>query len=211
MAVWIAVALAPSIRLSVLVNAGQTMATIVEIVLVNVPLLVGALVAARLGSSRGMASALGLHRWRFLDLVIGAGAGLILRALIELLWPTTGSLGGPFGLDVVTITLLVVSLVLVSPMVEEILFRGVLVRALQSALAGAGRVVAGAAAVVASTAAFIALHTVLNGGVVPVSTLVSTALVGIACGTIVVVTSRLGGALALHLVFNASAVVLLLV
>ncbi len=205
----LALLVAPSVRMSL--AFGSPWAPLLDTVLVEGPLLLAVVAAVWLASRAGFRRAVGLQRWNTLDLLAGAGLGLALRAIMELLAPTTGSLGGAFGPpDPITVAVLVIGAVLISPLVEELLFRGVLLRALQTALGATGRAVGAVVAVTLSTIAFVALHAVTTGAAVPWTILVSTAAVGLGCGVITVVTGRLGGALATHVVFNASGVLLLL-
>ena len=105
---------------------------------------------------------------------------------------------------------LVVGIVLVTPVVEELFFRGLMLRALDDALAAAGRAIAGTVAVVVSSAVFVLLHTLPSGENVSVGLIVATLGVGVGCGILTLVTGRLGGAIVAHVVFNAIGVALLI-
>jgi uncharacterized protein len=199
---------APQLRR--LLGASGVGAGVIDVVLVEGVLIVGALLAARLGGTAGIADAWGVRRWPWTDILAGVAAGLLLRAIVESLWPTVGGLGGPFGAPAVAdVLVIVIGSALIAPIVEEVFFRGALQRALHSALWGAGRAIGGAAAIVASTAAFVAMHTIGAGETVPVALVVATALTGLVCGTLTAVTGRLGAALAAHLVFNIAGILLL--
>ncbi|WP_292834505.1 CPBP family intramembrane glutamic endopeptidase [Microbacterium sp.] len=168
---------------------------------------------SRAGVGLGLARATGIREWRLTDLVLGLGIGLVVRAVVEIFAPTTGTLAGPLAgaLPLGTLVVIVLGAVLVSPFVEEWFFRGLVLRALVDALSGAGRMPAATVAIVVSTAAFSALHFVTSGGYVSIAQLIGTVGVGVGCGTLAVLTGRLGGAMAAHATFNAVGVVLLLV
>lgn len=163
--------------------------------------------AGAVAGSGGVARATGTRSWRWLDVVLGVGTGLALRAVIELMHPTSGSFE---RVEVTAVVAFVVVAVVVSPTVEELFFRGLVVRALADALAGAGAVIASTAAILCSTAAFVGLHVAAFGDDVPVSLIIGTSLVGVGCGVLTLLTGRLGAALAAHAVYNLGGVVLLL-
>lgn len=97
--------------------------------------------------------------------------------------------------------------VAIAPLIEEFLFRGVIVVTVYR-LARRG-LDAAALAVVASTAAFVAIHAI--SGMASWAEPVSLALVSMTCAVLVLLTGRIWGAVLVHVVFNASAVVLALV
>ncbi|MCT9819020.1 CPBP family intramembrane metalloprotease [Microbacterium sp. W1N] len=184
---------------------------LLDIVVVAGPLLIGALVAARLGGP-GIRRALGL-RVTALDLALGFFVALLARAVMELIFPTVGGLVSAFADDDRTAVLVVtiVGAVLIAPVCEELLFRGALQRALGAALArGAGPVVGGIVAVAISTVAFVLLHTVPYGGAVPPSAVLSPLLVGLGAGALVAATGRLAPGIVAHVLFNLGGVLLLL-
>lgn len=102
--------------------------------------------------------------------------------------------------------------ILISPFVEELLFRGVLqpLAARGFATAGVSRGIAAGMAVVIVAAAFGAGHVLLNPGPWPLVTSLTTFLVGLTCGALAAFTGRLGSAIGVHLVFNVTGVAMLL-
>ncbi|WP_298944449.1 CPBP family intramembrane glutamic endopeptidase [uncultured Microbacterium sp.] len=175
------------------------------------PLLAGALVAARLGGP-ALARALGI-RFAPIDLLLGALVAIIVRAVVEVMTPTTGSLIPPFAdadADRLAGTALaVIAAVLFAPVVEEVFFRGALQRALQ-ALVGPGGVGA-TLAIAVSTAGFTLMHALPYGATVPVAALLPPILIGVGAGVLTVVTGRISAGLVTHVLFNLTGVVLLLV
>lgn len=97
--------------------------------------------------------------------------------------------------------------VAIAPVLEELLFRGVIVVTVYR-LARRG-LDAAALAVVASTAAFVAIHAI--SGMPSWAEPVSLSLLAITCTLLVMLTGRIWGAVLVHVVFNASAVALSLV
>lgn len=188
-------------------------AVLLEATITLAPLLVGALLAARLGGPR-VAAALGL-RGRWIDLLLGAAVTLIARAVIELVVPTTGSLRPLLDGDALSVAALVttvVVLVLLAPIVEELFFRGALQRALQTLLGGAvGARVAAVVAIAVTTLAFVLLHAVPYGADVPLGILLPPLLIGVGAGVLTSVTGRITAGLVAHVLLNLSGVVLLLV
>ncbi|WEG08155.1 CPBP family intramembrane metalloprotease [Microbacterium horticulturae] len=161
----------------------------------------------------------------FVEVIAALALGFGARAIVEVVAPTTGSLGGPFGEGpsgaLIAVSLL--ALVVVSPVVEELFFRGLVQRGLEAALAprgvdGAARSVtrgihAGIAAlsITVTTAAFIGLHTfTYPAGTVTVGQIVAPLAVGVVCGILTTVTGRVGGAIIAHVAFNAVGFALLL-
>ncbi|WP_345752744.1 CPBP family intramembrane glutamic endopeptidase [Microbacterium rhizophilus] len=97
--------------------------------------------------------------------------------------------------------------VAIAPLLEEFLFRGVvLVAVFRLARRGLD---GGALALVASTAAFVALHAI--SGMASWAEPVSLTFVGLTCALLVLLTGRIWGAVLTHVVFNASAVGLALI
>ncbi|MFC8682680.1 CPBP family intramembrane glutamic endopeptidase [Microbacterium ureisolvens] len=191
----------------------QALARLTDLVVLSIPLLVAVFVAARVSGDR-FATATGLRGFSWVDAAAGVGIGLIARALVELVAPTVGGIGG--GLEVESagvaggIVVALAGAVLVTPLIEELFFRGLLQRALGDALAGAGRTVAGVVAVLVSTLAFVALHVVAAGAQVPVGVIVGPLAVGLGCGILTLLTGRLAGAIVAHVVSNAIGVALLI-
>ena len=185
-----------------------------DLVVLSAPLLLGVGLAGMLAAD-GIRRATGIRRWRWTDAALGVCVGLITRALTELVAPTAGRLLGPFDVELtadvlVGAAVLVAGVVLITPVVEELFFRGVIVRALSDALTGAGRAIAGTVAVAVSTAVFVMLHIAPSGAGVPLGVVVGTSAVGVGCGILTLVTGRLGGAIVAHVAFNAIGVALLL-
>jgi membrane protease YdiL (CAAX protease family) len=202
----------PSVR-AVIWAWSLILVALVDLVLLSAPLLGAVIVAARVTQER-LTVATGLRGFSWIDVVAGLGVGLVARALVELVAPSTGGLGG--GLipdDSSVMAAMIVTLagaVLVTPVIEELFFRGLLQRSLGDALAGAGRWVAGPVAVLFSTALFAGLHALAVGPFVPVGLLLGTVAVGLGCGVLTLLTGRLAGALTAHVVFNAVGAALLI-
>lgn len=205
----------PALRTNVSGAPGGVLA-LLDIALINLPLVLAVLAAGVLATTVGVARATGIHSFAGSDLLLGVSVALVVRGLVEVVTPTTGSLVGPLGApDVLATAVAIVGIVLVSPFVEEWFFRGLVLRAIVDALTGTrgiapSRLLVGGTAVVVSTGAFAALHFVTLGGAVPLSLLLGTVGVGVGCGILTVVTGRLGAALTAHVTFNALGVALLL-
>lgn len=146
------------------------------------------------------------------DVVFAIGIVILCRAFdVALSIAFTGSTGlAPAAtLGTPDIGLLVVSaigIVLVSPFLEEVVFRGVFQRRLAAELTPRTRFLA----VLLTAFLFALLHLLLGGGSTPlggVQVFVTTFLLGLLTGTLVAMTGRIGGAILAHAVFNAVAVV----
>lgn len=149
----------------------------------------------------------GLFRFRWTDILWGLGLGVLLRIVQGWLEVAAGSpgglpsystLGGELSVNATWLLLGLFGPVLIVPLVEEFLFRGVvLVSVYRMARRG---LEAGLLAILASTAAFVAIHAVngMNRWDEPVY----LALVGATCGTLVLLTGRIWGAVLVHMVFN---------
>nr|WP_243847471.1 CPBP family intramembrane glutamic endopeptidase [Microbacterium ulmi] len=191
------------------------MLRLVDLVVLAAPLVLAALVAWRVAANpEGRAG--GIRRWAPVDIVLGVCVGGVVRAIVELVQPTTGTLEGPLTAGpapgrIAAAVVLVAGVAAVSPVVEEVFFRGVLQQALTDHLGGLGRVAAASTAIVVSTAAFVALHVLPGGAVVPVGLVVGSAGVGVGAGILLAVTGRLSGAIVTHVVFNGSGILLLMV
>ena len=147
----------------------------------------------------------------WIDVVLGIGLGLVARALLEVVAPTTGSLLAGFGyISYIAVAVIALGAAFVTPVVEEFFFRGVAVAALLDVCATLGRGVAATVAVALSTCAFVAMHVFLAGGVVTWGQLLAPLVVGLGCGILFVITRRLVSSLLFHIVFNAIGVALLI-
>ncbi|HET8795960.1 MAG TPA: CPBP family intramembrane glutamic endopeptidase [Arthrobacter sp.] len=185
-------------------------------------------------------------RFKWIDLAIGFACGVAARLLvllvlflILLVWPPEDGqlLESNIGIfltgDVLWIIVnAFIGGVVIAPLLEELFFRGFILRAVQNAVwlgkapnggaAGSGPVrsatvrrplrLATMTAVLASAALFSIVHL---GGVTSLQStvllLVSIFVMGIVCGTLTVLTGRLGSAIVTHMVFNGIAIVLALV
>lgn len=156
----------------------------------------------------------GLLRIRFIDLLWGVGLGTLLRMAQG--WiavaaggsgalPSYPSIGGSLPSGFVFSDVL--APVVIAPVIEEFFFRAVVLVSLYSLLRRpVGSVVAGGVAVVASTGLFVMLHAL--AGALSVDAVFSLTLLGLVCGLLVMLTGRIWPAVLVHVVFNASFVVL---
>jgi membrane protease YdiL (CAAX protease family) len=186
------------------------------------PLGVVVLVASRRRGRGRLSDDFGL-RLRPVDLAIGLAAGIALRlvalGVAELVRQASGTPATPFAggvLDpVVFVLVAVLAASVVSPVVEELYFRGLVLRAIERAVAGtaatgtaatdARRHLAATTAVIGSALLFTAFH--LEG--VPdtaasVSRLLTLFVVGLVLGALTVAVKRLGPAIVAHAAFNLS-------
>ncbi|WP_022873472.1 CPBP family intramembrane glutamic endopeptidase [Nesterenkonia alba] len=156
----------------------------------------------------------GLLRFRWTDLIWGLGLGLLLRMIQGWLEVAAGSPGGLpsyptldgalFGATWLLTGLLMP--VLLAPVVEEFLFRGVvLVTVYRTARRG---LEAGILAITASAGTFVALHAV--NGITRWDEPTYLFLVGVTCGALVLFTGRIWGAVLVHMTFNGIWVLLAL-
>lgn len=183
-------------------------------VLVWIPLL-GAVLLARFAVSgpRGSTPVLGFA-FRPIDLLWGLAAGLLLRIVVSVLevvvygsLPATSGGGAPTGSALIVISFIVAVLAatVVAPVVEELFFRGLLLRSVRGSVPDRASWIA----VVISAALFASLHlVVVSGPSEALVTGVGTFLVGLGTGAAAVLTGRLGPAIVTHIVFNASVLVL---
>jgi membrane protease YdiL (CAAX protease family) len=139
-----------------------------------------------------------------------AGAGLQIALSLALSWVVVIFFGGEAPVQEVvrvadeaagpgTRVAVVVTAVLIVPLAEELVFRGVLLRAL-------ARRFAGWVTVTASAAAFAAVHLLDPNAVLAVPALF---VMGLVLGRRVLVSGRLGGAVAVHAGFNLLSVLFL--
>lgn len=159
---------------------------------------------------------IGLLRLRALDLLFGLGLGVVLRGMqgwIDGLdgnaaaFPSYALIDGTLPLSWVFTDL--VAPVAIAPVVEEFFFRAVVLIALYTVLRRPfGAVAAGVCAVLVSTALFVVVHALAGGG--SVDQVASLSLLGLVCGTLVVLTGRIWAAVLVHCVYNTTFVVLAL-
>lgn len=184
--------------------------TLLGLLVLSAPALVS-VVAARLLAGRSGLLRRMLLDIRWTDLAWGVSVGLLTRAAVEIPLPTTGSLSGGFAapapLDVVVIAL---GVALLTPFVEELLFRGVLAAATDDVARALGPALAAALATAVSTVAFVAVH-VFAAGAATLATMLPPLVVGVATGILFLTTRRLAAPIVAHVVFNAIGVGLLLV
>ncbi len=147
------------------------------------------------------------------DVVAAIGIVIVCRGLDAVLsvtfFGTTGltpqvTLGTP---DVVLLVVSAIGVCLVSPVLEEIVFRGVMQRRLSSELTPRTRFLA----VLATTLAFALAHlaiTTTTSSVAGFEIFVTTFVLGLLTGTLVAITGRVGGAILAHVLFNSVAVAL---
>lgn len=183
--------------------------TVVVVLATTIPLLAAGILIPMFTTSVGLARAVGLGRPWLRDLGIGLCAGLLVRAVTEIVAPTTGTAYDPFGRGLVpAIALSLLFAVFVSPLVEELLFRGVLQRALADGMRASGAVVATGISIAITTGVFALAHVTTTE--VQIGLLVSTIAVGVVCGLLTAMTGRLAAAIAAHTVHNVIGVALLL-
>ena len=187
------------------------LALVLSYLAVWVPLL-GAVVACYLKGSRSLSRDFGL-RFRPLDLLWGLAIGLLARVASSLL-EIIGY--GQMGSSAVTLEQpvydgwwafgVIVAPIILAPVIEELFFRGLLLRALIVEMTAS--VPAKATAILVSAAIFAALHIVEAGsGIAALVVGLSTFIVGVALATLAVLTGRLGGAVIAHITFNALGIV----
>lgn len=150
----------------------------------------------------------GLLRFRAADLVYALALGLGLRLFDG--WVTDAA-SRPFPAADPTPSWLLTEAIpagVVGPLVEEFFFRAVILVAVYSLLRRpAGRLAAAVAAILVSAATFILIHVV--DGSLPLFESISVGAVGLVCATLVVLTGRIWGAVLVHVVYNASMLLLL--
>ncbi|WFR68135.1 CPBP family intramembrane metalloprotease [Curtobacterium flaccumfaciens] len=178
-------------------------------VAVWLPLVLGTALVLRHASRTGMVSRLRLDLGAA---VFAVGIVVVCRAVdVVLSIAFTGStglapaptLGTP---DVELLVVSAISIVLVSPFLEEIVFRGLFQQRLAAELTPRTRFLA----VPLTALLFAILHVLLGAGTTPlggVQVFVTTFLLGLLTGALVAMTGRIGGAILAHVLFNAVAVV----
>ena len=212
-AIGIALALLLLLAAGQLVLTDQHLAVLVSYLSSWIPLLGAVLVACYLRGSCSLARDLGL-RFRPLDLLWGLAIGMLARVVASLV-----EIGGYGHMGGGAVTLgtpvhdgwwvfgAILAPVFVAPLIEELFFRGLLLRSLLTALAGAGTIQR-ASAILISSALFAMLHMLEAGSTTTAIVVgVSTFLFGVAAATVATLTGRLGGATIAHITFNALGVV----
>jgi membrane protease YdiL (CAAX protease family) len=176
------------------------------------PLLAAVLIFSFLLGSRSLSRDIGL-RFRPLDLLWGLTVGVIARVLATVLeiaaygqMSSAGAILDEPTHDLWWVFVVIVAPVLVSPFIEELFFRGLLLRAVSGAAAenGAAKRWALGIAVSVSAVTFALIHLINAGS--PTAALViglSTLLFGLGAGALAAATGRVGGAIVAHVVFNA--------
>lgn len=158
-----------------------------------------------------------LLRLRAVDVLYGVGFGLALRVMQGWLAVAAGDDGAfpsysSVHQSVGNLWLLadVGSFLLLSPIIEELFFRGVLLVTTYSVVRRmAGRVPAMLAALTLSTAAFAAAHAWTTG--ISWEAWATPVIVGLVSAALVFTTGRIWGAVMLHFIFNAVFVALALI
>jgi membrane protease YdiL (CAAX protease family) len=200
--------------------------------------LVGAVVAAGFlggswGGIRALAHSLGL-RIRPLDLLWGLTIGVLARVVASVLeialygrMATGGAVLGVPVHDGWWVFGALLAPVLLAPVLEEVFFRGLVLRAVAGATersggaggggaggagggagAGGSRAVSLGIAVVVSGAVFALVHVLQAGSVSEVAVVgLSTFVFGVGAGVVAALTGRVGGAVVAHVTFNALVVV----
>lgn len=171
------------------------------------------LVAVALSAKRGA------WRIRFtpIDLLWGLGLGLLSRAMATLI--EMGVYGHPgviyleplsaSPLDLVFFAVVTLGApLLLSPIIEELFFRGVVLDAIR----GASRSAAATVIAVGGSAVIFSLFHTITAQSVPtmVAAGLSTLLFGVLAGALAATTGRLGGAIVAHVVFNGALLATLL-
>lgn len=178
-------------------------------VAVWLPLVVGTAWVLRRSRRSGLTSRLRLDLG---DVVFAIGIVIICRVLDVFLsisfTGTTGltpapSLGTP---DVGLLVVSAIGIVVVSPVLEEVVFRGLFQRRLAAELTPRTRFLA----VLLTAFLFALLHLLLGAATTQlggVQVFTTTFALGLLTGTLVAMTDRIGGAVLAHVLFNAVAVV----
>ncbi|WP_162240788.1 CPBP family intramembrane glutamic endopeptidase [Leifsonia sp. Leaf264] len=197
-------------RLILLVPIDWRVQALSSYLVVWIPLVAVALIALRLRGSGSLVHDLGL-RFTWLDLLWGAGVGLLLRlvaTLVEIAVYGSSLAGVSIGTDAAPepwfIFAAVIAPVLISPVIEEAYFRGFTQRAVERASRSRWT------AIIVTALVFAALHLVEANSLRSAIVLgVSTLLFGAAAGALASYTGRIGGAIVAHIVFNGTLVALL--
>jgi membrane protease YdiL (CAAX protease family) len=190
----------------------RALGELLSYLVVWVPLLAAVLTFCFILGSRSLARDIGL-RFRPLDLLWGLTLGVIARVMATILeiagygqMVSGGAILDEPAHDLWWVFAVILAPVLVSPVIEELFFRGLVLRAVGRAAAGNGAAqrMALGIAVAVSAITFALIHLINAGS--PTAVLViglSTLLFGLGAGALAAVTGRLGGAIVAHVVFNA--------
>ena len=181
-----------------------------------VPLLGAVLIASMGRGRRSLPRDFGFA-FRPLDLLWGLTLGVLARLItgfIEIAgYGRLGSAGATFGEPVRDLWWVFAALlapVLISPIIEELFFRGLLARSVLAAgeANGSSRRAALAIAILVSGAVFALVHVVSVGTPTAVMVIgLSTFVFGAGAAALALITGRLGGAIVAHVTFNALVVV----
>lgn len=182
-----------------------------------VPLLGSVLVASRFRGRRSLARDFAL-RFRWIDLLWGGAIGLLARTAVSLIEISSSGRIAGFGarLELPGGFLfwfgVLLAPIVIGPIVEELFFRGLVLRSVERRTdRGIGHVASASLAVVISAMVFALLHvaqatTVSEAWRVGAGSLV----LGLATGAATVLTGRLGAAIVGHMVFNGVLIAALL-
>ncbi|WP_375385850.1 lysostaphin resistance A-like protein [uncultured Microbacterium sp.] len=158
----------------------------------------------------------GLLRLRWIDLLWGVGFALVLRTLQGWLAVAFGGSGALPTYPLVDGSLSstwwftdLVAAAVISPVIEEFFFRAVLMVAIFTVLRRSmGKPLAGVVAVLVTSAVFTLVS--VFGESASVDLAVADGILGLVCGTLVVLTGRIWGAVLVHVLYSLSFVVLCL-
>ena len=205
----IALVLGVGVWSSRFLSLDANLALLVSYLAVWLPLSAAALVASLRHGSSSLARDFGL-RFRPIDLLWGLAIGLLARVVASLIeiavYGQIGTAAPTLGVPVYDAWWLFGALlapVVLAPVIEELFFRGLLLRAVRGALRG-NQVLATILAIAVSGAAFALVHVLLVPSVPAFAAVgLSSLIFGLAAATIAVLTGRLGGAIIAHVTFNA--------
>lgn len=197
---------------------GGNLALLLSYIVVWIPLVGACAYACYVRGTRSPSRDFGLSiTW--LDVLFGLGVGLLLRALtsvIEIGVYGRLSLGGVTLGEVVHdgwwVFGALLAPILIAPFVEELFFRGLVLRATNQAGVAAGGSAGGGAsgaasvvAVIVSASLFSLLHLVeVPDAKTAIVLGLSTLMLGLATGAIALYTKRIGGAIVAHATFNGA-------
>ncbi len=181
--------------------------TLLAYLAVWIPLSAAVVVACLRHGSGSLIRDFGL-RFRPIDLLWGVAIGLLARVLASLLEIISyGSTVPPpirfaADYDAWWVFAVILAPVVIGPLVEEVFFRGLLLRAVLAQCRSS------VLAVVVSGVVFAVAHAVqLPPGAGMLIAGVSTLVLGLAAGSVAVFTGRIGAAVVAHVTFNALGVV----